>query len=256
MMTENEPTRRFSARVTDYVKYRPSYPTAVLDCLKAECGLAETAVIADIGSGTGLLTELFLKNGNFVYGIEPNQEMRQAGEQFLANYVNFTSVNGQAEATTLPDHSVDFVIAGQAAHWFDPEPTQAEFGRILRPGGVIAFVWNSRPVEATPFMRGYEHILVKYALEDTGWLIREGGHERDPQQILGSDFASRSFTNHQSVDLAGLQGRTTSSSMMPLPGHPQYAPMLAALEQLFAAHQVDGRVTIHYLTELFYGRVP
>lgn len=253
-MTNSEPTKRFSARVTDYVKYRPSYPTAVLDCLKAECGLTETAVIADIGSGTGLLTELFLKNGNLVYGVEPNQDMRQAGELFLADYVNFNSVNGMAEATTLPDHSIDFVIAGQAAHWFDPEPAQVEFRRILRPGGVIAFVWNSRAMEATPFMHDYEQILVEYALEDTGKPTRAGGHERDPEQILGNEIVRRSFANHQLVDFAGLQGRTTSSSMMPLPGHPQYAPMMAALEQLFAAHQVDGCVTIHYLTELFYGR--
>lgn len=250
-MTNHAPTQRFSDRVTHYARYRPSYPTAVLACLRDEWGLAETAVVADIGSGTGLLTRLFLDNGNPVYGVEPNAEMRTAGEGFLADYPHFTSVNGTAEATTLPDHSVDFVVAGQAAHWFAPEPTRAEWQRILKPGGHIALVWNTRHVEGSDFMRAYERILVAYARDDTGRPRREGGHERGPEFILGDSHQFRSFVNVQQFDYAGLEGRTLSSSMMPLTGHPHYEPMLAALRKLFDKYQVDGRVTVHYTTELY-----
>ena len=160
-----EPTRRFADRVENYVKYRPSYPTAVLTCLQEECGLRETAVIADIGSGTGILSRLFLLNGNAVVGIEPNQEMRQAGERLLADFPTFTSVNGTAEATTLPDNSVDFVTAGQAAHWFDKEKSLPEFRRILRAGGTIALVWNTMAFDASPFMQGYERLTLRYFTE-------------------------------------------------------------------------------------------
>jgi SAM-dependent methyltransferase len=71
-MTFADSKQRFSSRVADYVRYRPSYPSALLDLLRSECALRSGHVIADIGSGTGFLSELFLKNGNRVYGIEPN----------------------------------------------------------------------------------------------------------------------------------------------------------------------------------------
>jgi SAM-dependent methyltransferase len=250
-MSTDAPTQRFSSRVEHYVKYRPSYPTAVLTCLQEDYGLTDTAVIADIGSGTGLLTRLFLDNGNPVFGVEPNAEMRAAGEEFLKAYPQFTSINGTAEATTLPANSVNFVVAGQAAHWFDPAPTRAEWQRILRPGGHMALVWNTRHVDGSPFMQAYERILVGFARDDTGRPRREGGHERGPEQIMGERFQLRAFVNGQQFDYAGLKGRTLSSSMMPLAGHPQYEPMLAALRELFAEYAQDGRVAVLYTTELY-----
>src|SRR4029077_13490966 len=134
--------QRFSNRVADYVRYRPGYPSAVLDALRNECSLRPGHVIADIGSGTGFLSELFLKNGNRVYGVEPNTEMRQAGEEYLASYDNFSSIEGSAESTTLSDSSVDFVTAGQAFHWFERDAARAEFIRILKPAGWVVIAWN------------------------------------------------------------------------------------------------------------------
>src|SRR5256884_7956858 len=113
-MTFVDAKQRFSNRVTDYVRYRPGYPSVMLDLLRAECGLRPGHVIADIGSGTGLLSELFLKSGNRVYGVEPNAEMRQAGEEYLASYDRFSSLGGSAESTTLGDSSIEFITARQA----------------------------------------------------------------------------------------------------------------------------------------------
>src|SRR5258708_10384954 len=118
-MLASYPTRRFSSRVGNYVRYRPGYPPAVLDLLRKQCGLTSSTVIADVASGTGIFTRILLESGNRVFGVEPNLEMRKAGEEFLGAYPHFTSVEGTAEATTLPDHSVGFVTAAQAAHWFD-----------------------------------------------------------------------------------------------------------------------------------------
>src|SRR3984893_1752381 len=100
-MTFTDAKQRFSNRVGDYLRYRPGYPTEALAPLRSECDLRPGHVIADVGSGTGFLSELFLKNGNRVYGIEPNEAMRQAGEEYLASYDGFASINGSAEATTL-----------------------------------------------------------------------------------------------------------------------------------------------------------
>ncbi len=135
---------RFSSRVADYLRYRPHYPVGVLELLREHSGLSPAHAIADIGSGTGFLAELFLKNGNVVFGVEPNKEMREAGEEYLAAYPRFTSINASAEATTLSAASIDFVAAGQAFHWFAPEATRREFVRILRPDGWVAIVWNDR----------------------------------------------------------------------------------------------------------------
>jgi len=147
-------TERFSNRVDNYIKYRPGYPQAVIETLAAECGLTSQSVIADIGSGTGILAEMFLKNGNAVTGVEPNREMREAGERLLSAYPRFTSVDGRAEATGLADASVDFVTAGQSLHWFDLKASRREFRRILKPSGWVAIVWNDRRDES-PFMQAY-----------------------------------------------------------------------------------------------------
>src|SRR5437763_17045747 len=106
----SDPTKRFSNRVGNYIKYRPDYSGAVIDLLTEECRLTQQSIIADIGSGTGILSELFLKNGNRVFGIEPNLPMREAGEKSIEQYPKFVSREGFAEATTLSNHSVDFVV--------------------------------------------------------------------------------------------------------------------------------------------------
>lgn len=244
------PTQRFSNRVNNYVKYRPSYPTAVLTCLQEECGLVETAVIADIGSGTGILARLFLQNGNRVLGVEPNKEMREAGEAFLAEFPRFTSVNGTAEATTLPDNSVDFVTAGQAAHWFDREKSLPEFQRILRPGGTVALVWNTMAFDASPFMQGYGQLMQRYFANKPDRQDELRGGVLD---YLGARAQMRTFPHEWPYDLAGITGGLLSSSYAPLAGDPRHEPMLAELAELFAANVAgDGRIRVLFTTELYF----
>jgi ubiquinone/menaquinone biosynthesis C-methylase UbiE len=248
------PTQRFSSRVDHYLRYRPGYPTEVLDLLKNECGLTPESVVADIASGTGIFTRLLLENGNRVYGVEPNAEMRRAGEQFLAAYLRFVSVAGTAEATTLPDHSIDVVTAAQAAHWFERAKARREFVRILKPGGWVALIWNERQTDATAFLRAYEKLLLTYGTD-----YKEVRHERTTAEIDGffapSPFQARALEMRQSFDYAGLEGRLLSSSYTPLPEHPSYAPMLRELQRIFADHEREGQVTLQYTTRVFYGRL-
>lgn len=245
-----DPTGRFSNRVADYVRYRPGYPPALLDFLARTCDLSPRARVVDIGSGTGLLSQLFLENGNTVWGVEPNAEMRAAGEQMLRGYPRFVSVAGRAEATTLPDASADFVTAGQAFHWFDHESARREFGRILRPGGWVALVWNDRQVDTTPFLREYEQLLRAWCPDYTRVTHKEIGLA-DLRRIFGPGVRQTSFDNGQRFDLAGLTGRLMSSSYAPLPGDPNHAPLMAGVHAAFQRNSDDGAVEFLYTTQLY-----
>jgi SAM-dependent methyltransferase len=252
-MPAPDPTARFGNRVADYVATRPGYPPAVLDILRAEAGLTSSAVIADVGSGTGLSSEMFLKNGHTVYGVEPNAEMRAAGEQLLASYPNFHSVAGSAEHTTLPTVSVDLVVAGQAFHWFDPPRARAEFRRVLRPGKSVVLMWNTRRLDASPFLRGYEALLQQFGTD-----YREVVHTNVDQGKLAAffgpgGFKAFRFDNVQLFDRDGLRGRLRSSSYTPPPGHPNYEPMVAEVDHLFDTFNDRGRVRFEYDTEVYVG---
>ncbi len=124
---------RFSSRVENYVRYRPAYPGGVLQCLERECGLTPAWRVADIGSGTGISSKLFLDYGCTVFAVEPNPDMRRAAERLLGSVPGFHSEDGSAEATGIPAGSVDLAIAAQAFHWFDPAGAREEFQRIVRP---------------------------------------------------------------------------------------------------------------------------
>jgi SAM-dependent methyltransferase len=246
-------TRRFSNRVENYIAYRPHYPREILECLRDDCGLNAQSIIADIGSGTGILSELFLANGNHVFGVEPNLEMREAGERLLGAERRFTSIAATAEATTLSDRSVDFVTAGQAFHWFDPESCRKEFRRILRPNGWVVLIWNDRRTEATPFLKAYEQLLLAHATD-----YEQVNHKRIDtaalREFLGAEPVRKIIPNYQHFDLASLRGRLMSSSYVPDAGQPGQAEMMEALNRLFESHQEEGRVTFEYDTLVYYGR--
>jgi ubiquinone/menaquinone biosynthesis C-methylase UbiE len=254
-MTFTDSKERFSARVTDYLRYRPGYPSGVLDILRAECFLKSGHSIADIGSGTGFLSELFLKNGNSVFGVEPNEAMRDAGEEYLASHDGFTSVNGSAEATTLEDACVDFVTAGQALHWFDQDACRREFARILKPACWVVIIWNERLTDTTPFLHDYEALLHRFGTDYAS--VKESypseQHMRD--FFKSGSYSSHDLPNFQEFDFEGLAGRLRSSSFIPASDHPNFAPMMAELQQIFDGYNQEGQVRLEYTTHIYFGHL-
>lgn len=248
------PTARFSDRVENYVRYRPGYPSEVVDLLRTECGLQRNHLVADIASGTGIFTRLLLENGNPVFAVEPNPEMREAGSSLLAAYDKLTSVAGTAEETTLPFASVDFITAAQAAHWFDRDRARREFARILKPDGWCALIWNERRTTTTPFLRDYEELLLTYGTD-----YKEVRHERTTAVIheffAPSPYQERVFDLRQQFDYEGAAGRLLSSSYAPLQDHPDHARMMRELERMVSAHAQQGLVEFEYNTRVFYGRL-
>lgn len=251
-----DPTQRFSNRVENYARYRPSYPAGVLDLLESECGLVPGAAVADVGSGTGILSRLLLERGARVYGIEPNRGMREAAESLLQSYEGFASVDGTAEATGLPDSCMDLVTAGQAFHWFDVEGARREFGRILAPGGYAALIWNRRRTDTTPFLRDYERLLLQYGTDYEGVTRRES-RSRKASESLFSPGSRRwqSFHNRQEFGKEELKGRTLSSSFVPGPEEEAAGPMLSDLDLLFDEHQREGSVAFEYDVRVLYGEI-
>ncbi len=248
------PTTRFSNRVENYIRYRPGYPPEILGMLETECGLRRESVIADIGSGTGILTRIFLEHGNPVFAVEPNKDMREAAERLLGGWSRLRSIAAAAEATSLADHSVDIIVAGQAFHWFDQEQCRAEFQRILKPNGWVVLLWNDRRTDSSPFLVAYEKLLRKHSTDYT-----RVDHKQINLAVLrkffGADPALREFPNHQHFHLESLTGRLLSSSYAPAEGQPGHPEMMADLERIFTTHQKNGEVVFEYDTKVYFARL-
>jgi len=245
-------TARFSGRVADYVRARPGYPPELAVRLATACGWHDAVTIADVGSGTGLLAKVFLDAGHRVIGVEPNGEMRAAGDTLLGTHGRFSSVGGRAEATGLAAASVDLVSAGQAFHWFDRQLARAEFIRILRPGGHVALVWNDRRLDATPLLQGYEALLVAHCPEYLRLV-----HRNVDEAVLAEFFApavpvSFVFDNRQEFDWEGLVARHLSSSFVPREDRTGH---MSALRALWDQHQRHGRVAFEYDVRVTVGRL-
>ena len=250
----NDSTQRFSSKVADYVKYRPSYPEAVIKLLETDCGLGKDSVIADVGSGTGILSELFLRRGYTVFGVEPNEAMRAAADQLLKDYQTFHSIDGTAEVTKLAPHSVDLVTAAQAFHWFDQQKASAEFARILKPHGWVVLIWNERRIETTPFLRAYEDLLLEFGT-DYAKVRHENVYDQIADFFAPQEFKLATFENLQPVDFDGLRGRLLSSSYIPTAADPGYQSMLDRLRELFLAHQKNDMVMVEYDTKVYFGHL-
>jgi len=226
----------------------------VIHWLAAECGLKAHSRIADIGSGTGILSRLLLDFGCDVFAIEPNPDMRAGAERQLAAEPRFHSIDARAEATTLPGASVDFVTAGQSFHWFDAAAARAEFRRILKPGGWVVLIWNERLV-TEGFLSEYEDLLRRLST-DYGRVDHRRIDSAEIARFFEHDsWRTASFPNHQDFNWDGIRGRLLSSSYAPLPGSTNYAPMMEELEAIFTKYRQERQVKLLYETKMYVGQL-
>jgi len=248
------PTGRFSDRVANYIKHRPAYPPAVIDALRAHCGLGADSVVADVGSGTGILTRMLLDTGCFVWAVEPNSAMRAAAERDLAHDPHFHSIAATAEDLPFETASIDLITAAQAFHWFDRAAAARAFDRVLRPTGHVALIWNDRNVLASPFMRGYEDTLIRFVPEYQDVSYRNIVHAPIDAFFGPAGHDRHTFDYVQTFDLDGVLGRFQSSSYAPRPGDPRLEAALDHLRGLFDACAQEGTVDFAYKTLMFIGR--
>jgi ubiquinone/menaquinone biosynthesis C-methylase UbiE len=244
-------TEKFTRKAEVYAKYRPSYPTDLLKILGVQIGFTKDKIVADVGSGTGILSRIFLDNGNFVYGIEPNNEMRSFAERDLSQYPKFVSVNRAAENTGLLGSSIDLVTAGQALHWFDLEKARVEFARILKPSGNVMIVYNERKKE-DGMMDDYDKIIDRNASKsetpdiDAAYLTKF---------FDTKDYKEFTVPNEQILDYDGLIGRATSASYLPSRSDPGFDSLEKDLRKLYDTYQENGKIVLRYDTILFLGQI-
>lgn len=247
------PIELFSGREQIYHRFRPRYPTALIDVLKAETGLDTFHTVADIGSGTGISSERFINNGNRVFAVEPNREMRLIAEDNFGDNPLFFSVQGTAEVTNLDDSSMDFVTAGQAFHWFEKEKAKAEFKRILKPGGWCVLFWNIRRKDVNEFAAEYEAFVDKCAAEYRGPGGGKAREEKNLREFIDLNFRRFIIPHQRSLDLEGLIGNLFSASYMPLAGEPSVPDIENEVRKLFGRFQQNGVVTFPLETEVNMG---
>jgi SAM-dependent methyltransferase len=251
----SDPTKRFSDRVDNYVKYRPGYPDEVIAFLQEECNLSGDSAIADIGSGTGIFTKLLLDKGYKVYAVEPNADMQQAAKEYLGENKNFIPTDGSAEATNLPSNSIDLIVCAQAFHWFNNEKTQAEFKRILKVDGKAALIWNNRLAEADDFSIAYENLLKQDSIDYNKVNHRNVSDIDFKAFFHDGEYKAVKYPNVQVFDEAGFLGRAFSSSYVPAEGTASGEKFREILKDIFARYNENGKVSFHYQTEIYLGKV-
>ncbi len=247
-------TTRFSDRVAHYIQYRPTYPISLLKFMEEELGIQKETILADIGSGTGILTELLLQQTKTVYAVEPNTAMREAAEQQLKQYNNFISVAGTAENTTLDPQSIDAITVAQAFHWFDIPKTITEFKRITKDKALLMLIWNRR-LSNTPFLALYEQALQKYGT-DYNEINHQKMNDNDFQPCFkDGKYTRNTFDNHQEFSFDSVIGFLNSTSYAPKTDTLAYEKLYNVIREAFEKHAIDGVIRMNYESEIIWGQL-
>jgi ubiquinone/menaquinone biosynthesis C-methylase UbiE len=250
-----KPTERFSSRVEAYRRFRSRYPREIIPVLAERCGLTRESIVADVGAGTGMLAELFLENGNRVFAVEPNPDMRAACEELVARYPHLTCIDGTAEDTRLADHSANFVAVGRALHWFDQEKCRPEFVRILHEGGWVVLASQGPHTRTEPVIREFQTIMKVHGLDYEHMRKRYDIESAARDFFAGGEFHEIEFASPEEMTYEGLEGLTLSLSVTPQPGHPGFPPMQRALREYFTRHGSGGKIRMPMTCKIHFGHL-
>jgi ubiquinone/menaquinone biosynthesis C-methylase UbiE len=246
-----DPTQRFTTRAENYARYRWDYADAAIQAVCEIARLTPNSVVADVGSGTGLLTRHFVERAGRVVAIEPNAAMRSRAEQALAHFPAFVSLAGRAEAIPLPDHSVDLIAVGQALHWFAAEASKQEFLRILKPGGWLAVMGNSSTGPA------YNQALNDLRSEAYGWDSSEEnkGPGKPVDYYLGTGYQKLDFPTSTTLTWESFFGGLSSHSHAPQEDSPFYSHFREQARKIFEQFCEEDRMLVDYATKISIGQL-
>jgi SAM-dependent methyltransferase len=235
---------RFDGRAADYDLYRERYDAGeILAPLRDWCGLTPDWLIADVGAGTGMLSDVFLANGNRVIAIEPNAGMRAACANLHAGQPRLEIREGAAESTGLADASIDLVCSGRALHWFDLEAAMREFRRVVRPGGWVVSVAAGRTEFGREENEAFVRVLEQFSGSAKKRLEAYSAYTRMKNFFEGGEFHHYERGGELRMDWPRLRGMALSLSHAPRAGDPRFPEFEHALKEFFDHYEKNGTVT-------------
>lgn len=245
-------THRFDGKGILYAKARPKYAAALFDYFKNALHIPAGSIIADVGSGTGIFTEQLLQRGYRVFAVEPNGDMRKQAEARLSRNENFHSIDGSDAAMMLHDHSVGYITAAQAFHWFDAEAFRRESRRVLTPGGKVILVYNSRD-ESAACTKALAALRLKFNPEFHGFSNGIGDTQCRAFFTKGCEVFRAD--NTQLYDRQGYLDRVLSSSYSLKESDDRYAEYRKEINAIFDRNSVNGRIAVPTETVAYIGEV-
>lgn len=222
-------TELFSGKAEVYAKARPGYPDAAMEYIGKL--VSPNAVFADIGAGTGKFTALLAKYGYSVLAVEPNADMREQLALTLSSYPNAKIINGSAEFTGLPDHSVDVITCAQALHWFDLDVFRTECRRIGKPGSLVIAIYNNTPGGSSTTL------------------------SNQSTEVFYTNPTVREFPNPMFYTRESWLAYMTSHSHDPLPSDPGYTAHIAEVNTIFDHENIDGLLRRDVVTMVYSERI-
>lgn len=243
----------FSGRVADYSAFRPDYPDSLFDTLKTFAPPAPDVTVADVGAGTGLLTQGLLRHGYRVTAIEPNTQMRQAADERLGTCPGYHSTSGLAESLPFDSESVGLITAAQAFHWFDVERARVEFLRVLDARGQVAIIWNDRTLD-DPLNAALDEMFDRYGSVKRAGLRAHDDRSAASRLFAGSAPRELAFPHAQRLDRQGLLGLVFSRSYVPARDTDAGRRVAAEVGTMFDRFAQAGMAEVRYRTGAMVGR--
>ncbi|MDF2543655.1 MAG: methyltransferase [Herbinix sp.] len=248
----NSALSKFTDKAEDYEKYRPSYPKASIDLIFSLL-CKEEITIADIGSGTGKLSELLLQNGATVYAVEPNDDMRIAAEEKLKLNNKYQSLGNTAEKTGLLANSIDLITCGECYHWFDNEKTKHEFHRILKPGGYVCLIWNNFGDNA--YSKKYNELYERFGTIKSSKEVSFSKEEMALHLFGEGNYHKLEFDNTIYESWEAMLGGSLSASYAPKPDDKLYPDFVRSVKAIYDQYSNDGLIEAKFKTICFYGQL-
>jgi len=247
-----DPIHVFSSRAALYAKYRWDYAPQAIQTILDVAQVSGESCVADIGAGTGILAKHFAGKAKHVLAVEPNAAMRQIAAHALRTYPSCQTVDGRAEATTLPDHSVDLITVAQSIHWFEPGPARREFVRVLKRGGWLAILRNHGTDEELG--AALSEVFDEHRELDTEALM-VGRSTPAGYYYGGNRFVVQTFPFTAHRDWDAFIGSLSTTSSAPDEGSPSYACFVRGARRVFGTFARNGVLESHAATELYLGQL-
>ena len=220
--------------------------------MKKDLQLREGGIVADVGLGTGIMSDQLLSVGYVVYAVEPNEDMRKQAELQLGKCENFISLQGEASKIPLENASVDCIIAAQAFHWFDADAFRVECQRILRPDGIVLLVYNMRDMD-NPLTKDLASLHAQFNPAFHGF--SNGLKDSDLKNFFKGACEVKSWNNDQVMTKNAFIERALSSSYSPRESDTNYERFLEEMEKLFLRYAQDDRVRYLHNTIVYAGKL-